>query len=61
MVGHVREPFGVTRGVSVDDSDSCEAPTDVSFLVVGGKGNGSETGENEEVLLGVGVTGGVSV
>ena len=22
MVGHVREPFGVTRGVSADDSDS---------------------------------------
>jgi hypothetical protein len=55
MVGHVREPFGVTRGVSVDDSDSCEPPTTVGFLK-GGKGKGRETGENVEVLLtGVGV------
>jgi hypothetical protein len=57
MVGHVREPFGVTRGVSVDDSDSCEPPTTVCFLK-GGKGKGSETGENVEVLLtAVGVLG----
>ena len=57
MVGHVREPFGVTRGVSTDDSDSCEPPATVDFLV-GGKGKGRDVGENVEVLLtAVGVTG----
>jgi hypothetical protein len=57
MVGHVREPFGVTRGVSVDDSDSCEPPAAADFLV-SGKGRDRGAGESVEVLLTVvGVTG----
>jgi len=57
MVGHVREPFGVTRGVSVDDSDSWEPPNVVNLLV-GGNGKGRETGENAEILsTAVGVVG----
>jgi len=59
MVGHVSEPFGVARGVSVDDSDSCEPPAAADFLV-GGKGKGRGAGENVEaevLLTVVGVTG----
>jgi hypothetical protein len=50
--GHVREPFGVTKGVSVDNSDSCEPPSAVN-LFVAGNGKGRDTGEN---LVGVLVT-----
>lgn len=50
--GQVREPFGVSKGVSVDNSDSWEPPTAVSLLVAG-NGKGRDTGEN---LVGVLVT-----
>jgi len=50
--GQVREPFGVTKGVSVDKSDSWEPPPAVN-LFVAGNGKGRDTGEN---LVGVLVT-----
>ena len=55
MVGHVSEPFGVVRGVSIDGSVPWDFPAR-SWKVVG-KGMGRVVGGDIRNLLGVGVTG----